>query len=149
MIKPRLERFHDQLEFRMEGDQRLIFDPVRKKYVKVQPEELVRQSWISYLREDWGINPAVLAVEKTLKLNNLSRRYDLVLYRKSKPFVLFEFKSFSVKLSTHTAFQAAQYNLVLQVPYIIISNGMSHYAFHIKHLEKTTEPCENLSFLKI
>lgn len=149
MIDLNLEKYHEQLIFKEEEGHRYIFDPVRKKYVKVQPEELVRQSWITCLMIDYRISASVLAVEKALKVNTLSRRFDLVLYKRAHAHVLFEFKSFDQSLTSSAAFQAAQYNLVLQVPYVIISNGISHYAFHIDHHAKSTEATKNLSFLKI
>ena len=147
MIKLNLEDYHEYLRIRKDADRRLIFDPVRKKYVTVQPEELVRQSWIALLHQEYNIPYSVLAVEKTIILNGMSRRYDLVYFNKAKPFVLFEFKSFNTALKHEAAFQAAQYNLKLEVPYIIVSNGLEHHAYKIDHNTRSTAVCYELHFL--
>src|SRR5210317_421185 len=131
MIELDLQKYHKDLNIKEDENGRSLFDPVRKKYVRIQPEELVRQSWIQYLTQECGISIASLGVEKQFSLNNLSRRFDLVFYQKAVAFTLFEFKSFNKSIDNDTAFQAAQYNIELKVPYILISNGVVHYAFSI------------------
>ena len=148
MLKLNLEKYHSALQFRDEEGVRKIFDPVRRKHYLVQPEELVRQSWIQYLMMEKGITSSSLGVEKSFKVNNVQRRYDLVLYRKAEAYVLFEFKSFKKKINNDTAFQAAQYNLQLRVPYIIISNGIVHYAFALDFENKSFTALDDLSFLE-
>jgi len=147
MINLNLEDYHNYLKIRQDADRRSIYDPVRKKYVTVQPEELVRQSWIAFLHQEYNIPHSVLAVEKSIILNGISRRYDLVYFNKARPFVLFEFKSFNKALRHEAAFQAAQYNLKLEVPYIVVSNGIEHHAFKVDHSARSTAPCDSLDFL--
>ena len=147
MIKLKLEDYHDYLKIQEDAGRRSIFDPVRKKYVSVQPEELVRHSWIALLHESYNIPYSVLAVEKTIMLNGISRRYDLVFFTKARPSVLFEFKSFNTALKPEAAFQAAQYNLKPEVPYIVVSNGLEHHAFKVAYSSKSTSPCDSLDFL--
>lgn len=147
MIKLKLEDYHDYLKIQQDVERRSVFDPVRKKHVMVQPEELVRQSWIALLHHEYNIPYSVLAVEKTIVLNGISRRYDLVCFKKARPFVLFEFKSFNTALKHEAAFQAAQYNLKLEVPYIVVSNGIEHHAFRVDYSARSTEACNSLEFL--
>jgi len=147
MNNPHLEKYHGSLKFSEEGDQRMVFDPIRKKYYSVQPEELVRQSWIIYLTEARGISTASIGVEKQFKHNGLNRRFDLVIYRKGVPYALFEFKSFNKPVKSDAAYQVAYYNLGLNVPYIIISNGITHHAFEIDFDAKACQALSDLSFL--
>ena len=71
-----------------------------------------------------------MSVEKTLSFDDNKRRYDLVLFEKANPYILFEFKSFNQSLNEDTCLQIAQYNMQLQVPYLILSNGIKHYGFN-------------------
>ncbi len=109
-----------------------IFDNIRKKYLKLNPEEWVRQNFISYLLNEKSYPNGLLLIEKEIKLHGLKRRPDLVVYSKeAKPIVIVEFKAPSVKIDEEVFFQAAMYNKKLQVPYLILSNGIQHYCAHI------------------
>ncbi len=149
MLKLSLENYHDQLQISEDGGDRYVFDPVRKRHFKIQPEELVRQSWIQMLIAEFNIQTGSLGVEKQFTLLGQKRRFDLVYFKKAIPYVLFEFKRFSVSLSEDTAYQAANYNLELNVPYIVISNGISHFAFKIDKESNECLPLSDLSFLEI
>ena len=149
MIQLDLQKYHPHLKITQDENGRFIYDPVRKKYVKIQPEELVRQSWIQYLIQEHDIALASMAVEKQFILNNLSRRFDLVSFKKGEAHTLFEFKSFNKTIDNNTAYQAAQYNIELKVPYIVISNGVQHYAFNIDFASQKCEQIESLDFLNL
>jgi len=142
-----MDDYHEHIEFNVVDGERLIFDPVRRKNFKVQPEELVRQSWIQYLSREHSISIASMSVEKTIKIGALSKRFDLVLFDKANPKVLFEFKSFNSKIRESICHQAANYNLALKVPYIILSNGIEHFAFHIDFSNNMIKPMKDLSFI--
>jgi len=142
-----LDSYHQYIDFRNSGHERLIYDPVRKKEYKVQPEELVRQSWIQFLYRNHKVSFVSLSVEKTIQIESLNKRFDMVMYSKGMPKVLFEFKSFNIKINEKTCHQAASYNLALKVPFIIISNGIQHFAFHIDFNSNMISPLEDLSFI--
>lgn len=148
MLKLDLQPYHQYLKFLDKDDGRYILDPVRKEYYKVQPEELVRQSWIQFLIRNFDIEKSSLGVEKQFRLIRQNRRFDLVLYRKAKAFVLFEFKSFTKAIRDEAVYQAAQYNIELQVPYIVISNGIEHHAFHIDFEKRQHKSLGDLYFLE-
>lgn len=114
-----------------------IFDPIRRKYFIATPEEVVRQLWIIYLTEIRQINPKLIAVERAFNINGLDKRFDLVVFTKSThPSLLAEFKSPGSTISQMTFDQIAQYNMKLQVPYALVSNGRQHYCFRIDDEEK-------------
>jgi hypothetical protein len=105
-----------------------IFDVSRKKYVPLTPEEWVRQNCLHYLRDKKGFPISYLAVERSFKLNNQVLRYDIVAFSKNtKPLLLVECKAPDVKISQKTFDQIAVYNLKLNVPYLILTNGKEMY----------------------
>ena len=147
MIKFHLEKYHQFLKIESLNKKRYIWDPIRKDYFVLQPEEIVRQSWILGLHHHFEINYATMSVEKQLIVNGQKKRFDLLLYKKSKPVVLCEFKSYNVRVSDKTAEQIANYNLALEVPYLIISNGLSHYAFHQDYTKSQSREVTDFDFL--
>jgi len=109
-----------------------IFDFIRKKYVILTPEEWVRQNFLKYLVEEKKYPASLIVVEKEFKLNNLSKRSDAVVYNKQgNPFLIIECKAPSVKIDQIVFEQIARYNMQLQVNYLIVTNGLSHYCCKI------------------
>ncbi len=107
-----------------------LFDPIRRKHIRTSPEEMVRQLWLLYLLEIKQLPPKWIAVERGFTLNTLSKRFDLVLYNKeAQPILLAEFKAPGQMLSQVVFDQIAQYNLALQIPFSLVSNGLNHFCF--------------------
>ncbi|MCO5233798.1 MAG: type I restriction enzyme HsdR N-terminal domain-containing protein [Chitinophagales bacterium] len=105
-----------------------IFDPIRKKNVVLTPEEGVRQQILSYMVEQKQYPISYIAVEKQLVYMGKNKRFDIVVYDQShKPLILIECKQPKVDLSQKTLEQASLYNLVLKVPYLVITNGRQHF----------------------
>ena len=105
-----------------------IFDPLRKCYVTLTPEEWVRQHFVNYLLNHKGYPSALTTNEVAIKLNDTSRRCDTVVYDKLlQPRVIVEYKAPTVKITKEVFAQISRYNLVLKVDYLIISNGLQHY----------------------
>ena len=101
-----------------------IFDPIRKKYVEQTPEEEVRQGIISSLLEVMEVPATHIAVEQGFKFNGLQYRADIIVYgRDLAPALLVECKAPSVRLTGKVIDQVVRYNMVLDVDYIMISNG--------------------------
>lgn len=102
---------------------------VRRKWLKLEPEEWVRQHLIYYLSTNLGYPMGLMAVEHRLTLNGVEKRADLVCYNNDgQPVLLAECKAPQIKLSQDTLDQAARYNLVLNVPILLLTNGNQHYA---------------------
>lgn len=105
-----------------------IFDDARKKYVALTPEEWVRQHCIHFLRNSKHYPISLLTVEKAFSINGKVVRYDLVAYsKKATPLVLVECKAPSVSINQKTFDQIAAYNFELNVPYLMVTNGLNHY----------------------
>jgi predicted type IV restriction endonuclease len=104
-----------------------IFDAARRKWVRLTPEEWVRQHLMMYFHLSLEIPLSMMAVEKSISVNGLSKRFDLVVYKNSQPIMLVECKAPGVLLEQSAMDQAGRYNMVMGVPYLCISNGLSHY----------------------
>lgn len=109
-----------------------IFDPVRKKYVCLTPEEWVRQHWIEYLQQHLGVPRSWIAVEYGFQLNGTFKRCDLmVCNKKGEALLIVECKAPHVQINRNVFEQISRYNLVLKAPFLIVSNGVQHHAMRI------------------
>ncbi len=105
-----------------------VFDPIRKKLIILTPEEYVRQLILWFLIEQKDCSKTRILVEKQITLGSLKKRFDIVvLDKKQEPYILIECKSYRNKLNQATFEQVARYNLQLQAPYLMISNGQKNY----------------------
>ena len=109
-----------------------VYDIVRKKYVILQPEEWVRQLVIHYLISEKNASLSKMRVELGLTVNELMKRCDILIYDKNiQPFFLVECKAANVRIDQTTFNQIARYNLPLQVPFLLVTNGLSTYCCQI------------------
>ena len=105
-----------------------IFDEIRKKFILLTPEEWVRQHVVQFLLQDKNYPKSFINIEKLIKVNELNKRYDIVVYQPNgELFLLIECKAPEVKISQQTFDQIARYNLVLNAKYLMVSNGLNHY----------------------
>lgn len=119
---------------RTDGDKKEIFDIVRKIYVALTPEEWVRQHFLNYLISDRMMPAGLIAVEKQIFVNRLSRRCDIVVYDTSgKPQMIVECKSPNVKINQQVFDQAIHYNISLNIKYLLLTNGISHFCFKLDY----------------
>jgi len=121
-----------------ENGEREIFDSFRKKFVKLTPEEWVRQHFLHFLCNEKGYPATLISVEKQLKILGRSKRFDAVVFKNDgTPVVLIEFKATSVKLNQDVIEQVAGYNFVLQANFLMISNGLTHYCCKMDYENRT------------
>ena len=133
-----------QPKIKKEGSAEFIFDEVRKRWVSLTPEEWVRQNFLQYLTKIKLYPAALIAVEKEIALGELKKRFDIVIYDKdSKPWMIVECKEMNVALDQQVLDQVLRYNIPMQVPYLVITNGGHCFAFENKHgqmIELSTLP---------
>lgn len=123
----------------------LIFDIIRKKYVRLTPEEWVRQHFIHFLIEDIGVPLGLIAVERSLVFNGLKKRFDIcVSDRNGVMKLLVECKAPNVKLSKETLMQAGTYQKVLNVNLVGISNGLQHIFIRLEQNGQLPVPLDQL-----
>ncbi|MDX9882376.1 MAG: type I restriction enzyme HsdR N-terminal domain-containing protein [Prolixibacteraceae bacterium] len=117
-----------------ENGKELIFDELRKKFVRLTPEEWVRQNFIRFLIAEKKYSPALMVVEAGVNVNNNLLRADLVVFgRNGQPLLAAEFKAPAVKISQDAFNQIVRYNMKLKVAYLIVSNGLSHFCCRIDY----------------
>lgn len=113
-------------DFRIQATdgQEMIFDPFRKKYVVLTPEEWVRQNFLNYLVKSLEYPGALMSIEKEMHLGELRKRCDIVIYsREAAPWMIVECKEMGVPLGMPVLEQIVRYNMALPVPYLVITNG--------------------------
>lgn len=105
-----------------------IFDIIRKKYVVLQPEEWVRQSFIHFLINIQGFPKSLIKIESGLKYNSLLKRSDILVYsNEGTCSILVECKSFKQKINQNALDQSTIYNKTVNAEYIILTNGINHF----------------------
>jgi len=107
----------------------LILDLFRKKFVKLTPEEWVRQNFARYLIEEGKYPLGLMGLEMQHAHNRIKRRTDILVHdRYGKPVMIVECKSTSVELTEKVFGQITDYNRKFRVPYLVVTNGYHHYA---------------------
>lgn len=118
-------------KIKIKDSKEFIFDECRKRWVALTPEEWVRQNFLQYLIHVKKYPVALIAIEKEIKLGDLKKRFDIVVYsRQLKPWMIIECKEMNVALDKKVFDQALRYNMVLQVPNLVITNGSFCMAFN-------------------
>jgi hypothetical protein len=135
-----LLHFKDQLITKVDHNKVKLFDIIRKKYLTLQPEEIVRQLCILWLIEDQKFSRNNIQVEKTIDIHGLQRRFDIVVYDKSIfPYILVECKAPQVKITQSTFDQISAYQWVMRAPYLMVTNGSEHYIAKMDEKNKKYE----------
>ena len=136
MLQLNLPTFQPNLK-KIDGELH-IFDPIRKRYLQLTPEEWVRQNFLNYLIHHKGYPQSLMQNEAMIKLNDMTRRCDTVVYNNQlQPLVIVEYKRPDVTINQQVFDQIARYNIVLRVDYLIVSNGLSHYCCKMNYEEQS------------
>ncbi len=123
-----------KLDLRSKNDRIYVWDDIRKKELLLTPEEWVRQHVVHFFITETGTPNGLIALEKTLKFKDKKRRFDMVVYGKDTfPKLLVECKAPDVAISNETILQIAHYNNILNVDYLLVTNGLSHCMLFINH----------------
>lgn len=129
------------------NNQKHVFDPIRKKYVVLLPEELVRQSLINYLINEYGYSKSLISVEKSFKVNERNKRYDIVVYNnEGKPYILIECKSPNIKINIEAIEQISWYNFALKAEYLLITNGKRSLISKMDYIQEIYEYLDDLPY---
>jgi len=117
---------------------KVIFDIIRRRYVALTPEEWVRQHFVHFLITHKGYPSALMANEVLLNLNGTKKRCDTVLYKRNlSARMIIEYKAPQIEITQAVFNQITNYNLVLKVDYLIVSNGISHYCCKMDYVNQT------------
>ena len=119
------------------GNGDYIFDEIRKKYIKLTKEEWVRQNCVKFLINEKNFSPVLINIEKTIKINKLIKRYDIVVYKPDGGIkLLVECKSPEIKINQKTFDQIAIYNMNLKSELLMVTNGLRNYYCEINYNNK-------------
>jgi hypothetical protein len=122
-----------------------IFDISRKKFVKLTPEEWVRQNFLMFLISVKNFPDTLITVEKSLKYNKLAKKADILVYdNTATPRILVECKASHIKISQNVFAQIARYNFALKVDYLIVTNGIDHYCCKMDYTNNSFEFVEDI-----
>jgi hypothetical protein len=107
-----------------------IWDELRKQWVRLTPEEWVRQNFIQYLLLVKNYPASYIAVERKMKLGELTKRFDLLVFdNAAQPWMLVECKAMNEPLDSRVLWQVLRYNMAIPVKYIVVTNGEECHAF--------------------
>ena len=119
-----------QPKIKEENDKTFIYDGIRKRWIILTPEEWVRQNILQYLVQVKKYPASLLAVEKEISVGDQPKRFDIVVYDKDlEPWMLIECKEMEVALDQSVLDQVLRYNITVQAPYLVITNGSYCFAF--------------------
>ncbi len=127
-------------KIKTDGQRKLIFDTIRKKYIALTPEEWVRQNFIRFLNEAKNYPLSLMAVELHQKIFKSVRRSDILVFNNSgEPFMIVECKAPGIRLDNKVFEQAAGYNVQFKTNYLVVTNGLQHFCCLLNHDAGTWE----------
>ena len=122
------------IKLKKDNNKVLVFDPIRKKYIILSPEEWVRQNFIQFLINEKGYPQSLISVERGIDVGNTKKRCDIILFNnKGIPKIIVECKAYSIQVSQQAFDQIARYNMQLKSDLLVVTNGMQHYICRMDH----------------
>lgn len=132
----------------IEDNRTKVFDPIRKIYCVLTPEEEVRQKMLYYLVEKKKYPAGLIAVEYSIKVNNMPKRCDIVIFNKlGQPEMIVECKAESVPITHNVLDQAVRYYSGLNVNYLLLTNGKTMFCYHIDIENKKIEALREIPII--
>ena len=110
-----------------------VFDPLRRRFVALTPEEEVRQKVLYLLVEHQHVPSGLVAVEYSVKVNGLDKRADVVVFgTEGRPLMVVECKAPSVAITQAVLEQALRYHSALHPQFLLLSNGTATYCLKVE-----------------
>lgn len=123
---------HD-FRIKEEDNKEWIFDELRRQWVRLTPEEWVRQNMLQYLVQVKKYPASLIAVEKEISLGDIKKRFDILVYKNALPWMIIECKEMNVPLTEAVLRQVLNYNIAVKADFIMITNGTDHFGFAIQN----------------
>lgn len=138
MIKIDFLQYAPKLVTKVEKGKTSVLDPIRGKYILLQPEESVRQLVLYYFIHVLSYPTKRIQVEKMIRGSAYTKRFDIIVYDKSgAPTLLVECKSYKEKINQNVFDQISDYNQVLHVDYLLVTNGIETHVCKMNYQEKS------------
>lgn len=136
MLLLNLPKYETKIAIR--DGKKVIFDVIRRRYVALTPEEWVRQHFVHFLIDQKDYPVSLMANEVLLNLNGTKKRCDTVLYKRDlMARMIIEYKAPQIEITQAVFNQITNYNFVLKVDYLIVSNGINHYCCKMDYANHT------------
>jgi hypothetical protein len=114
---------HD-FRMKLESGREMIFDDLRKVWLKLTPEEWVRQNFIRHLIFEKKYPSSLISLEKKIVVGEMIKRFDILVFdQQHHPWMMIECKSAAVRLKEDVLNQILRYNIAMPVRYLVITNG--------------------------
>ncbi len=126
---------YPKVDFRLRKQEEMeqVFDPIRKIWVRLSPEEWVRLNFLQYLIIHRKYPEKLIAIEREIVLGELKKRFDILVFDKQQqPWMMVECKASEVKLDSGVLQQILRYHIALPVKYLVITNGPQTFAWEKK-----------------
>ena len=128
-------------QIKQDAGKDIIFDPLRKKWLLLTPEEWVRQNFVQYLIRVKKYPASLIAMEKMIQLGELKKRFDILVYdNHHRPWMMIECKAPSVKLDETVLHQLLRYHISVPTGFLIITNGDFSYGWEKERSKLATYP---------
>ena len=116
------------LKLRNTGAATQVWEPLRRKWVHLSPEEHVRQCLIGYLSSEMHYPAGRMASEKQIQVGPRLKRFDLVVYDGAhKPWLMAECKAPDVPITNAALHQLLAYQRSTACRYWLLTNGHQHF----------------------
>ena len=123
----------DWFKTKILNEKHVVFDPLRRQWVSLTPEEQVRQKMLYYLVETRKVAAGLIAVEYSIKVNNLPKRCDIVIFNNlGEPQMIVECKAETVPITEKVLDQAIRYYSGLKVKYLTLTNGKTMFCYKVE-----------------
>ncbi len=130
------------MQIRTQNGKQYVLCAWRRRFVRLTPEELVRQTTLQLLVEHYAYPHHLIAVEVPIDVAGKTKRCDAIVYdQHMQALMLIEFKAPSVALSQEVFDQAAVYNYRLNVPYLMLCNGVNSIIAKIQDQQRVFLAC--------
>jgi len=106
-----------------ENNKEFIYDELRRKWLVLTPEEWVRQNFVRYLVDVKKYPASLIAIEKEVKVGELKKRFDIVVYKNDVPWMIVECKQMNIKMDENVLQQVLSYHSQLQASFLVVTNG--------------------------
>ena len=116
-----------------EGGRMEVFDVVRRRWVRLTPEEWVRQNMLTWLIGVKGYPLSLIAVEKTIRLGPLTKKFDILVYDGSHfPWLMVECKAMDVPMTEKVLMQVLRYRISVPAGVLVVTNGIETHALSLE-----------------
>lgn len=117
-----------------------IWDTQRKRWVKLTPEEWVRQNFVQFLIDVLHYPAGRIGNEIAIRVGQLEKRCDTVVFGdNAQAIMIVEYKATTVTITQQVFDQISRYNMSLKVDWLVVSNGLQHYICHFNQSSQRWE----------